>query len=373
MTGVTSLLFTHEPPYFLQEHYYALLTHAADINISDLTVQTDSPIFGLQYGQHKKLTTRCLSSNEVEDFINLLYGSNAVAKVLSGSDLDFSYTHRINSNQTLRFRINASLISQYEKLGIQISMRLLATTPPPIENLLLPNELINLSFIKEGIVLVCGATGSGKSTLLASMLALRAQKSIVGEKILTFEAPIEYILPIHTGNSITSQSELPRCLPDFAYAVRNALRRTPTAIMVGESRDNETISAVIEAALTGHSVFSTLHSQSVTQAINRLLMLFHEGAKTRIYYDFFSTTQAIIWQTLIPCKNGKRVALREYITIDPMLRAKLLSCSIDEVSTVINTEMDKNKTSLTHHATQLLQEDYISKETYDFYYQHGEI
>ncbi|WP_119328515.1 type IV pilus twitching motility protein PilT [Cysteiniphilum halobium] len=368
MTAIPTL-FTHEPPYFLHCHYDMLLTHAAENDISDLTMQIDSPIFGVRYGQQIKLTNRGLSGSEIEDFINLLYGSNAAAKVLSGSDLDFSYTHRVNLDKKLRFRVNASLINQYEKLGIQVSMRALTTTPPPIEELLLPEGLINLSFMKEGIVIVCGATGSGKSTLLASMLALRASKSTSGEKIITFESPIEYILPSYTANSVTSQSEVPRCLPSFAYAIRNALRRTPTAIMVGESRDNATISAVIEAALTGHSVFSTLHSQSVTQAINRLLMLFPHEEKQRIYYDFFSTVAAIIWQTLVPSSNGKRIALREYIIFDAALKAKLLSSSNELVASIIKQAMEQNQTSLTHDATKLLHKGYINEQTYNLYCQ----
>ncbi|GGG05107.1 MULTISPECIES: type IV pilus twitching motility protein PilT [Cysteiniphilum] len=369
MTTAISTLFAHDPPYFLHCHYDMLLTYTAENDISDLTLQIDSPIFAVRYGQQIKLTDRGLSGSEIEDFINLLYGSNAAAKVLSGSDLDFSYTHRVNSDHKLRFRINASLINQYEKLGIQVSMRVLTTTPPSIDTLLLPEELIKLSFINDGIVLVCGATGSGKSTLLASMLALRAAKSVLGEKIITFESPIEYILPAHTGNSITSQSEVPRCLPSFAYAIRNALRRTPTAIMVGESRDNATISAVIEAALTGHSVFSTLHSQSVMQAINRLLMLFPHAEKQRIYYDFFSTVSAIIWQTLIPSNDGKRVALREYIVVDAALRTKLLSSSNEMMAPIIKEAMEQRQTSLTDHATTLLSKGHITTQTYNLYCQ----
>ena len=366
---LASALFEHEPPYFLHCHYDMLLTYAVRNNISDLTAQTDSPVFGMRYGQHIKLTSRNLSSNEIEDFINLLYGSNASAKVLTGNDLDFSYTHHVTTSEKLRFRVNASLINQYEKLGIQVSMRILSTTPPPIDTLLLPQDLINLSFIDKGIVLVCGATGSGKSTLLASMLTLRAKKSVTGEKIVTFEAPIEYILPSHTVNSIAAQPEVPRCLPNFAYAIRNALRRTPTAIMVGESRDNETISAVIEAALTGHSVFSTLHSQSVTQAVNRLLMLFPQAEKQRIYYDFFSSVSAIIWQTLIPSADGKRTALREYIILDAHLRAKLLSSTLDDAADMINKAMEQNSTSVEHHDNDLLQNGLISPQTFELYCQ----
>ncbi|WP_119344386.1 type IV pilus twitching motility protein PilT [Facilibium subflavum] len=362
-----TFLLQDEPPYFLKTHYQALLIKSAKHHISDLTVQSNTPVFGTSYGRHQQITKRSLSNNEVEDFVNLLYGSNAAAKVLSGTDIDFSYTENIDNTNKIRFRVNASLVNQYEKFGLQVSMRLLSTHPPDIESLGVPQDIYDLSFIKQGVVLVCGATGSGKSTLLASMMLQRAQKSKLGEKIITFESPIEYILPTHINTSVTAQSELPRCLPDFAYAVRNALRRTPTAIMVGEARDQDTISAVIEAALTGHSVFSTLHSQSVTQAINRLLTLFPKEEKMRIYYDFFSTIQGIIWQRLVPCTNGKRVALREYLIIDDLLRNKLISCDLQNINNLIVQTIKQRGTSVSQHAKALFDQGVINKQEFEQY------
>ena len=265
-----------------------------------------------------------------------------------------------------RFRVNASLGCYKNELIIQVSLRVMSTYPPAFSTLNVPLGLQALSHIKEGIIVVCGATGSGKSTLLASMLAARANESKYGEKILTYESPIEYLLPMNVNRSIVAQTELPRCLPDYAYAVRNALRRTPTAIMVGEARDTETISAVIEASLTGHAVYTTLHSQSVSEAVSRLLMLFPSHKRQSVRYDFFTNVKAIIWQKLLPSTDGKRVALREYLLFDKALQRSLAHKAHDSGDDIAH-ELVRQGTSKHHHLEQLFNEGLITSGVYQEY------
>ncbi|MBK2124237.1 type IV pilus twitching motility protein PilT [Fangia hongkongensis] len=360
-------LINNEPAYFLKSTYLTLLEKSVALNLSDITFQTNCPIFGTLHGEQHILTDRELTTNEVEDLINILYGSNAYAKVLSDGDIDFSYTLNV-TEQKLRFRVNASLMSEYGHLGVQVSIRILGSTPPTLENLKTPRAIKQLSYVREGIVLICGATGSGKSTLLASMILARAEAKGRGEKILTYEAPIEYILPMYSKNSLISQSEIPRCMPSFAHAVRNALRRTPTAIMVGESRDRETIESVIEAALTGHCVYTTLHSESVQHALKRLLMVFPEEDKRRIAYDFFSTVKAIVWQSLVPSVDGERIALREYIVVDGELKGELLlSLDSKKIDDLIYQRMEEAQSTLSHQGKWLLDQELITEEVYQSY------
>src|SRR5207253_9859737 len=113
------------------------------------------------------------------------------------------------------------------------------------------------------------------STLLASIIRHIAENPESHRKILTYESPIEFVYDsVETVSAIVSQSEIPRHLPDFASGVRNALRRKPRLILVGEARDAETISAVIDAALTGHPVYTTLHSNGVADAVRRMISTF---------------------------------------------------------------------------------------------------
>jgi defect-in-organelle-trafficking protein DotB len=155
--------------------------------------------------------------------------------------------------------------------GIQITIRTIPTAPPALSSLQLPQSIIDAIAPQEGVVYVTGATGSGKSTLLAAIIKELAENPDSNRKILTFESPIEFVYDsVEMPSAVVSQSEIPRHLPSFAAGVRNALRRKPRLILVGEARDTETINAVLEAALTGHPVYTTLHTNGVAETIRRL-------------------------------------------------------------------------------------------------------
>jgi defect-in-organelle-trafficking protein DotB len=133
-------------------------------------------------------------------------------------------------------------------------------------------------------------------------------------------------------SAIVSQSEIPRHLPSFAAGVRNALRRKPRLILVGESRDPETIGASIEAALTGHPVYTTLHSNGVAETLRRLVNSFPaEEAKARMI-DIIETIRVVIWQQLVPSAEGKRIALREFLVFNEKLRDILLDSKLENIS-----------------------------------------
>jgi defect in organelle trafficking protein DotB len=185
----------------------------------------------------------------------------------------------------------------------------------------------------QGIVYVTGATGSGKTTLLAAIIRDLAEQQDSNRKILTYEAPIEFVYDsITMPSAIVSQSEIPRHLPSFAAGVRNALRRKPRLILVGESRDPETIGASIEAALTGHPVYTTLHSNGVAETLRRLVNSFPaEEAKARMI-DIIETIRVVIWQQLVPSTDGKRIALREFLVFNERLRDILLDSKLENIS-----------------------------------------
>jgi defect-in-organelle-trafficking protein DotB len=133
-------------------------------------------------------------------------------------------------------------------------------------------------------------------------------------------------------SSVVSQSEIPRHLPSFAAGVRNALRRKPRLILVGEARDQETMSAVLEAALTGHPVYTTLHSNGVAETMRRLVTTFPADERHGRTIDILETIRLAIWQKLVPTVDGKRVALREYLIFNDKVRDILLECDLDEIT-----------------------------------------
>ena len=225
----------------------------------------------------------------------------------------------------------ACLVEGYT--GIQITMRSIPTTPPKLVDMALPQNIIDNIAPLEGAVYVTGATGSGKSTLLASIIRNFAEDPNCNRKILTYEAPIEFVYDsIEKTSCIVSQSEIPKHIPSFEAGIRNALRRKPRLILVGECRDWETIDALLEASLTGHPVYTTVHSNGVAETVRRLVNSFPEEERNSKILDLVETMRLVIWQRLVPTVDKKRTPLREYLVFDSEIRNKLSVMSPDEVS-----------------------------------------
>ncbi|OGV47782.1 MAG: Dot/Icm secretion system ATPase DotB, partial [Legionellales bacterium RIFCSPHIGHO2_12_FULL_42_9] len=242
-----------EPNRFTPMFLNQMLEHAESLHASDITIQTGYQVFAEVYGCLIKITNRSLSNTELGDLINSIYGPNATTQLLSGTDIDTHYEFRPSRGIRYRYRVNATACLVEGHDSIQITLRAIPTTPPKLTSMGLPQSVLDAISPQEGIVFITGATGSGKSTLLASIIRELIEQTDSNRKVLTYEAPIEFVYDeINTTSAIVSQSEIPRHLPNFADGVRNALRRKPRLIMVGECRDAETISAALEAAMTGH-------------------------------------------------------------------------------------------------------------------------
>ncbi len=325
--------YPNEPNRFTAHHIEQLLAFCTDKGASDITLQTAEPIIAEIYGKLYKITKRKLSNGEVSDILNAIYGPNGTTQVLSGQDIDTHYEFRPTRSSRFRFRVNGTGCQVEGHAGIQLTLRTIPTYPPDLASLNLPQPVLDAIAPDDGVVYVCGATGSGKSTLLAAIIKEIASDPDSHRKILTYEAPIEFVFDaIDKPTSIISQSEIPMHLPSFAAGVRNALRRKPRLILVGESRDTETISAVLEAALTGHPVYTTVHSNGVAETLRRLVGTFPPEELQARTIDIVETIRLVIWQKLVPTVDGKRVALREYLVFDEDTRDQLLSVDPERVT-----------------------------------------
>lgn len=325
-----TFLFPNEPPRFNIENSNELLIFCAKQNASDITFQTGEGIFAEIFGRLHRITRRALTHNEVSEIINEIYGANGTAQILSGTDIDTHYEIRPNRFERYRFRINATGCMVEGHHGIQITARTIPNEPPDLSTMELPEPLLNAIAPEQGIVYVTGATGSGKSTLLAAIIKDIISKPEGNRKVLTYEAPIEFVFDsVIKPSSIVSQSEIPRDLPSFSAGVRNALRRKPGLILVGESRDKETIAASLEAAMTGHPVYTTLHSNGVAETVRRLVTSFPYEERHGRTIDILETIRVVIWQKLVPTLDGKRVALREYLVFNEVVRDKLLESNLE--------------------------------------------
>ncbi len=237
-------------------------------------------------------------------FAKLLIGSqDSAAESLEkygSADLSFS------APGFSRFRVNIFM----QRGTHAIVMRVIPPRPPQWSDYNLPEVLKEIVDIKNGLVLVTGPTGSGKSSTLAAIIDLINETKYY--HIITIEDPIEF-LHFHK-NSTIHQRELHSDTPDFARALRAALRQAPKVILVGEMRDRETIEVALEASETGHLVLSTLHTIDASKTIDRIIGVFPKNEESTIRTRLAQVFRFIISQRLMPCADGSsRVAAIEIL------------------------------------------------------------
>jgi defect in organelle trafficking protein DotB len=362
---MSDFLFPQEPIRLTIESVNEILMHCVKHGASDVTFQTGEPVFAEIFGRLSKVTRRKLSNVEVGEVMNAMYGPNAISLIMSGKDLDTHYEIRPNRSDRFRFRINGTGCQVEGHDGIQITARTIPTDPPKLSSANLPQVLLDALTPDQGVVYVTGATGSGKSTLLASIIRSITEDPESHRKILTYESPIEFVFDnIDKISSVVSQSEIPRHLPSFAAGVRNALRRKPRLILVGEARDSETISSVMEAAMTGHPVYTTLHSNNVAETIRRLVVTFPPEERQGRTVDIIETVRLVISQRLIPTVDGKRVALREYLIFDEKIRDILLETDILNITNVIRKLVKEYGRTMESDAAEKFQQGIITERNY---------
>jgi len=253
-----------------------------------------------------------------------------------------------------RFRVNVFR----ELRGISMVFRAIPIHIPEAKKLGLPEEILNFTDRHDGFVLVAGATGSGKSTTLAALLNEINKK--YKKRIITIEDPIEFV---HKNKkSLISHRELGTHVMSFADGMKAALREDPDVILVGEMRDLETMNLAIEAALTGHLVFATVHAKGVGQTISRIVKVFPPNEQERIRISLADCLQGIVYQRLVKGKTGKRVALFEILDVSGAASNLIRSNKLQQLKSL---QPSQGYISLDRYATRLFQEDLIDKKTLD--------
>lgn len=355
----------NEPSRFSGNDINSLLIQAAEFSASDITIQSDHKVMAEIQGRLHNITRHKLSNTEVSEILNTIYGPNGTAQLMSGRDLDISYEINHARNLRFRYRVNATAIQMLGHAAIQITLRTIPSSPPSLDSMDLPEDIIKNIDPKDGVIYVTGPTGSGKTTLLAAIMRALLEEPEAHRKILTYESPIEFVYDhIKAPHAIISQSEIPSHLPSFAAGVRNALRRKPHAILVGESRDPETIIAVLEAALTGHPVYTTLHTNGVAETIRRLVGAFPREERNGRTIDILETVRMIIWQQLVPSTNGGRIALREYLSFNEGVRDELLDTDPEKITANIRKLLEKHGQPMAMDVERKFKEGLISERQY---------
>ncbi|MFA5031801.1 MAG: type IV pilus twitching motility protein PilT [bacterium] len=249
-------------------------------------------------------------------------------KELLEKNLEVDFAFSLES--LARFRGNAF----YERGNICCALRRISIEIPTLRELGLPLTIDGLVQKNRGLVLVSGPTGSGKSTTLAAMIdKINMEKPC---HIITIEDPIEYIHRHKTA--LIQQREVGHDTLSFANALKYALRQDPDVILVGEMRDLETISAALTAAETGHLVFSTLHTDSATESINRIIDVFPPHQQQQVRSQISLTLEGVLVQRLLPRASGKGLVLAlEVMMTTPAIRAIIRDNRVHEIYGTMQT------------------------------------
>ena len=334
MAELVNIKYPKEPPRFTANDVEPFIIWCVEQGTSDITIQNEEQVFCEIHGKMVRVTNRKLTRSELVEIISAIYKSDgAVSKLNGGEDVDLPWNIKTSRESVMRFRVNMTAIFTDGHNGFQITIRTITSRAPLLETLNLPKEIINNISPKQGLVIIAGATGSGKSTLLASVLDWRMREPDANLKILTYEAPIEYVYDeVPKPTTSIAQTEIGRHLENFALGVRNALRRKPSIILMGEMRDKETIGEGVTASMTGHLVYGTLHSNGVADAVRRMVNVFDAEEKNSRAIDILTSLKLVVAQMLIPSTDGKRVPIREYMVFTEEIVDVLLEAGVDNLT-----------------------------------------
>jgi twitching motility protein PilT len=281
----------------------AFLREMIDQGASDLHVTAESPPLIRVSGTLSPLKHPPLSPTDTKNLCYSLLTEAQKKTFEETSELDFSFGLKSLS----RFRGNLFL----QKGAVGGAFRQIPFEIPPLDRLGLPSSIIGLTKLPRGLVLVTGPTGSGKSTTLAAMMDRVNRER--HEHIITLEDPIEFVHE-HKG-CMVNQREVFADTTSFATALKHVLRQDPDIVLVGEMRDLETIEAALLIAETGHLVFSTLHTNSAVQTINRIIDVFPPNQQPQVRAQLSLVLQAVISQTLLPRCDGRGRSLAAEVMI----------------------------------------------------------
>jgi twitching motility protein PilT len=338
-----------------------LLEKAIQTNASDLHFIVGlPPIFRINGVLQQLATVNPLKQSDVDQMVLPLLTPAQKEILHTNRALDFSYGYGGgNYGNKGRFRVNI----YYQRGTIAVAFRLLPSQIKTIEALNLPSICHKLATLKQGFVLITGPTGHGKTTTIASIV--NEINKTRAANIITIEDPIEYVFP--QGKSIISQRELGHDTLSWGESLKSALREDPDVVVVGEMRDPESIASAITIAETGHLVFSTLHTNSASQSIDRIIDSFPESQQNQVKIQLAATLEAIISQRLIPTIEQGRILAAEVMLATNAVKANIREGKSHLIDSIIETSSNEGMITLESALANLVKEGYISLETAQAY------
>lgn len=300
-----------------------LLRAMIQFKASDLHMQMGRPPMLRVNGEMTALELPPLSAEQMESLVRSAATEKASAEIATQLSADFA--HEIP--EVGRFRVNVFR----ERGNLALVARVIPFQIPVFAELHLPDVVEEIATAERGLVLVTGTTGSGKSTTLAAMIGHLNRTERL--RILTIEDPIEFL---HVSDrSLIAQRELGADTPGFAEALKRALRQDPDVILVGELRDEETMRTALQAADTGHLVFSTLHTTNAALTVQRLIAMFPPSERDLLLLQLETNLEAVISQRLAKARDGGRLPVVEIMRGTPVVRKLIGEARIDRIPQAI--------------------------------------
>jgi len=333
--------------------------------ILDLTIKENASDLLISVGHYPKirvtgelvpmLKEKKITKEDAEGLAFSLINESKKNKLLTDKEIDFSY----DFDGRARFRINIF----FQRGNISLALRLISPKIKTIEDLFLPPILHSFTNKSQGLVLITGASGQGKSTTLSALIDEINHTRAV--HIITIEDPIENIY--EADKAIIEQREVSIDTNSFESALKSVFRQNPDVIMVGEMRDLETISTAITAAETGHLVFATLHTNSASQSINRIIDVFPAEQQNQIRFQLAGSLLGVVSQRLVPRISGGFIPACEVLLCNTAVSNLIRENKNHEIPIVIETSLKEGMISLNRSLSDLVIKKEISlKNSIDY-------
>ncbi len=328
-----------------------LLAFTMQNEASDMHLSAGSPPIIRVHGLMKRVKADPLSSDDIRTMLYSVMTDEQRAEFEKNMEIDFA----IALGEKARFRVNGFT----SRLGTCAVFRTIPSEVPSMQQLDLPPVIRRFADLEKGLILVTGPTGSGKSTTLASMVNhINTHHS---KHILTIEDPVEFF---HTSKkSLVNHREVGTDTHSFARALKSSLREDPDVILVGEMRDYETISLALTAAETGHLVFATLHANSASKTIDRIIDVFPTGDKEMVRAMLSGSLQGVIAQTLLRRADGSgRVGAYEVLVGTSAVRNLIRENQIPQMYSMMQTGSRYGMLTMEDAISDLLEGGIIDKD-----------
>lgn len=311
----------------MENNFFQNLAAAAvKMGSSDIHFMADSqPLLRTHGRLEPYMLSPALNADKTMEVILGLMNQSQKEVYLRDLELDFS----VKVPGVGRFRANA----YFQKGTAAISLRFIPDAILSIDDLALPDICHAFAKLRQGFVLVTGPTGTGKSTTLASII--KEINDTRQEHIVTIEDPIEFLH--QNKKSFISQRELGGDTKSWTNSLRSVLRQDPNVVFIGEMRDPDTMQAAMTVAETGHLVFSTMHTNSAGQSIERIVDSFKTEEQPQVLLQLSMVLEAILSQRLIPTIDGKRVLATEILIVTPAVRNNIRESKTFQIDNIIQT------------------------------------